>query len=97
MIKSSSSRKHHVAASLLLLLILIHTTQVVSYRVVATATLFSEPLLQQSLSRIGISCYAAIEDEGSSKPASKWLDTIDESAEKLESVKAAASSLLLGA
>ena len=95
-------RKHHIAElfmSLLtiLLLLLIHTPEVISYRVVSSTGTTVASALKHCYGRICcIACYAAIEDEAPSMDTSKWAESIDESTEKLESVKAAAASLLLG-
>ena len=97
-------RKHHIAALFIplltiLLLLLIHTPEVISYRVVSSTGTTAASVLKHThhTGRIGcIACYAVIEDEAPSMATSKWTDSIDESTEKLESVKAAAASLLLG-
>jgi len=78
---------------LLLLLLLIQISKVTSYRLVST-TDTTGSVLKHYCRTI---CYAAIEDEGPSMATSKWTETIDETAEKLESVKVSAASLLLGA
>jgi len=76
----------------LLLLLLIQISEVTSYRLVST-TDTTGSVLKHYCRTI---CYSAIEDEGPSMATSKWTETIDETAEKLESVKVAAASLLLG-
>ncbi len=80
---------------LLLLLLLIQIPEVTSYRLVSSTDTTGSVL--KHYCRINVICYAAIEDEGPSMATSKWTETIDETAEKLESVKVAAASLLLGA
>ena len=77
---------------LLLLLLLIQIPKVTSYRLVSS-TDTTGSVLKHYCRTI---CYAAIEDQGPSVATSKWTKTIDETAEKLESVKVAAASFLLG-
>ena len=79
----------------LLLLLLIQISEVTSYRLVSSTDTTGSVL--KHYCRTNVICYAAIEDESLSVATSKWTETIDETAEKLESVKVAAASLLLGA
>ena len=78
---------------LLLLLLLIQIPEITSYRLVSS-TDTTGSVLKHYCRTI---CYAAIEDERPSVATSKWTESIDETAERLESVKVAAASLLLGA
>ena len=80
---------------LLLLLLLIQISEVTSYQYRLLSTTDTTGSVLKHYCRT--ICYAAIEDEGRSVATSKWMETIDETAEKLESVKVAAASLLLGA
>jgi hypothetical protein len=76
-----------------MLLLLIQTPEVTSYRLVSSTDTTGSVLKHY---HCRTSCYAAIEDEGTSVATGKWTESIDETAEKLESVKAAVASLLLG-